>query len=298
MKKSPSLDNPLRALIQIAADLREPKNGCPWDIKQTHHSVTANLIEEAYEVLDAIKELDEKKIETYENLKEELGDLLFQVIFHAQMANEKKLFNFQDIALYICEKLIFRHPHVYSSEIDLSTETEVLKNWEKLKLEEKKKKGDEKPSMLSGIPNHMPALLKSCRLGAKAARVDFDWPKTKEGLKSLKMKVVEEIDELLVELPDDSSHFDIEPNKPEPKKEKLKKKAEEEIGDVLFAVSQLARHYHIDPEEALQKSNKKFQDRFNIMEDKFRDKLSKGKHPTFNEWEDAWQEAKEKLKQD
>ena len=247
MKQPPSLENPIEAVRRVAADLRDPEGGCPWDLKQDHKSLIKHLIEEAYEVVDSLEALTEKNISTYDALKEELGDLFFQIVLHSQLASEKKYFDLDEVSISIVNKLIFRHPHVYGklSNQGLSTEA-VLQNWEALKKEERLKDKDhsgKKKSMLSGIPKSMPALLKAYRLGQKVSRVGFDW----ENLNQIEEKIKEEIHEFREEL--------ISSEKSEKDDLEL---IEEEFGDILFVLCQYARHVQIDPERALQKANKKF----------------------------------------
>ncbi|RME93164.1 MAG: nucleoside triphosphate pyrophosphohydrolase [Candidatus Hydrogenedentota bacterium] len=280
MKKTPDLQNPIEALLQVAKDLRDPNGGCPWDLKQTHQSMAKHLVEETYEAIDAIYKLQEEDERTWGNLKEELGDVLFQVIFQAQLASEKNKFTFQDIAKYMTEKLIFRHPHVYGDLQGVDSAEQVLQNWEKLKRTEREKKGLEK-SMLDSIPNSMPALLKALRMGQKVSRVHFDWQKEIHTKQDIEKKIQEELTEWLKLLP---TNFTEEVSNVE--------KAEEELGDLLFAISQMARKYGLDPERALQKSNEKFRTRFRFMEKKFKDKLEKDELPSTEEWEAAWEEAK------
>ncbi|MES0491133.1 MAG: nucleoside triphosphate pyrophosphohydrolase [Leptospirales bacterium] len=296
MKQPPPLDDPLKAIQKLANDLRDPDEGCPWDVKQTHLSVVENLIEESYEVAGAIENLDPKKPATVREFKEELGDLLFQVVFHSQMASEVGHFNLDDVALAATEKLIFRHPHVYG-DAEGKNADEVLSNWEALKRKEKEGKNQGDESMLSGIPGALPALLKSYRMGHKVSRVNFDWV-APEGTNALHDKVQEEYQEFLAELPSNATDFkDIlrdngdehgHDNKMAAKKER----AEEEVGDLLFVIAQLARHYYIDPEFALQKANRKFQSRFEKMESVFRERLSNHDFPSLDEWEVAWSDVK------
>ena len=278
MKQIPNLNNNILEVIQtIASDLRDPNGGCPWDLKQTHQTVTKHIIEEAYEVVDAIEKLNETNIQSYINFKEELGDLLFQVIFHSQLAKEKGYFNLEDVIRYTCDKLIFRHPHVYAALEDKSLSvSDVLQNWEilKRKEKEKKEKNINQENMLSGLPMSLPALLKAYRIGEKVGRVKFDWI----DLKDVKGKVTEEWQELHDELNKDNSK---------------KIRVEEEFGDLLFALCQYARHLNIDPENALQQANIKFTKRFNYMENKICATLNQGIFPSFEEWEKLWQEAKQ-----
>ena len=283
MKQPPSLENPIEAVRRVAADLRDPEGGCPWDLKQDHKSLIKHLIEEAYEVVDSLEALTEKNISTYDALKEELGDLFFQIVLHSQLASEKKYFDLDEVSISIVNKLIFRHPHVYGklSNQGLSTEA-VLQNWEALKKEERLKDKDhsgKKKSMLSGIPKSMPALLKAYRLGQKVSRVGFDW----ENLNQIEEKIKEEIHEFREEL--------ISSEKSEKDDLEL---IEEEFGDILFVLCQYARHVQIDPERALQKANKKFIRRFNEMEEIIQKRPNSEKKLSIEDWEDYWQQVKQK----
>jgi len=282
---APDLSNPILAIQQLASDLRNPNGGCPWDLKQDHQSMIKNLIEESYEVVDAIENLSDNN--SYENLKEELGDVLFQVIFHSQLASERNLFNFNDVAKYVTEKLVFRHPHVYGDLQGIENSEQVLHNWEKLKREEreKNKQNDKPKKMLDGLPKSMPGLLKSFRMGQKVSKVGFDWSDDKKGLDKLKDKLHEEIEELFDELTDEPQQLD----------ESNKKRAKEELGDVFFVLAQLARKYEIDPEEASQYSNEKFKKRFSKIEEVFEDRLNNADFPSLDEWNIEWNKIKEHI---
>jgi MazG family protein len=290
MKTPPPLDNPYLAIQKLADDLRDPQDGCPWDREQTHQSLIENLIEETYEVAQAVEDLNPEKPATYEDLKEELGDLFFQVVFHTQLANEKNLFNLDDVVRKITEKLIYRHPHVYGDVRGVENSTEVLTNWEALKRKEKSESKKESTSALSGVPNHLPALLKSYRMGQKASRLNFDW-RYPDGAEQLFDKISEEYDELMDELPENPAVFK---NPTDPGVEQQKKRATLEFGDLFFVIAQLARHYHIDPEYALQQSNRKFERRFVSMEQELKNKLEGEVLPSTEEWEQAWKNAKKK----
>ncbi len=279
----PDLSNPYQAIRELAEKLRNPDGGCPWDLKQNFQSVAPDIIEEAYELTDAIDHLEENKPETVEHFKEELGDLLFQVVFQSQMATEKGLFTLDDVLLGITQKLILRHPHVFTNEISLSQSEDVLMNWEKIKARERQKQEqktgkDEKGSGLLGqIPESLPALFKAHRLGQKASRFHFDWNSAQEVFE----KVKEEMEEL---------HRELDPPNPD-----NQSAMEEELGDVLFTLAQLARKYSLNPEEVLQKANKKFVQRFHICEDSLREKIRKGEYPSTEEWEMEWEKAKKLL---
>lgn len=217
-------------LISIMKELREK---CPWDKKQTIKSLRQLTIEETFELADAITEED------YKSIKEELGDLLLHIVFYSKIAEEEKKFSISEVIETICEKLISRHPHIYGN-VKAETAEEVKTNWEKLKLKEGKK------SALEGVPKSLPSLVKSMRIQQKAKQVGFEWENTSQVL----AKVYEEIKEL---------EDEIKSGNPE--------KAEEEFGDVLFSLINLSRFLNIDAENALEKTNKKFISRFTKMEE-------------------------------
>jgi len=218
------------------AQLRQP-SGCPWDIKQTFDSLTTCTIEEAYEVVDAINRQD------YQHLKEELGDLLFQVVFYAQIASEKGLFNFNDIVDGINEKLIDRHPHVFADQQNNLTEQQQSTLWEQNKLKQNQRNGSK--SVLDNIPENLPELLKSVKLTKRAAVIGFDWPSIQPVFK----KMDEEITELKQAMTTGLNH-----------------RIKDELGDVLFVCTNLARHLKIDPQLALRHANNKFEKRFRAIE--------------------------------
>jgi MazG family protein len=219
----------IERLRKIMDELREE---CPWDKKQTIHSLKPQTIEEVYELTDTITN------ENWQGLKEELGDLLLHIVFYSKIGAEKNEFSFDDVIETVCNKLISRHPHIYSGTV-VSGEEEVKQNWEKIKLKEGKK------SILSGIPVTMPALIKALRLQEKTKQVGFEWDNTDQ----VKAKVEEEVGELYEAVDSgDRDHM------------------EEEFGDVLFALVNYARFIKVDPEEALERTNKKFIRRFQAME--------------------------------
>lgn len=245
-------------LVEIMAKLRAPK-GCPWDREQTHESISPYLLEETYETLDALDKGNAKE------MKEELGDLLLQVVFHAQIAADEKTTDISEIIDGICNKLIFRHPHVFG-ESKVKNSGDVLKNWEKLK----KKEGNKK-TLFSGLPKTLPALLKAYRIGQKVSRVGFDWNDT-EG-------ILEKIEEEAREL-----H--------EAKKSGVRKNIEHEYGDVLLTLANLGRFLDIDPETALRKATNRFIVRFEWMENKV-SKLGLDMHKmTAKELDDLWNQSK------
>jgi len=245
-------------LIEIMARLRGSQ-GCPWDREQTHDSLKRYLIEEAYEILDAIDSQDPQ------HLKEELGDLLLQIVFHAQIASESNRFDMGDVLEGIITKLIRRHPHVFG-ETEVTSAREVLLNWEEIKSKEKK----ERASIIAGIPRSFPALIYAFKLQSRAAKVGFDW----EDVEGVFEKILEEVDEL--------------------KRAKIGKgEIEDEVGDLLFAIVNLARHFDIDPELALEKTNKKFERRFRYIEDKASEKGGNLAEMSLEEKDKLWDEAKE-----
>jgi tetrapyrrole methylase family protein/MazG family protein len=237
------------------------KDGCPWDRLQTHQSLLSYLIEESYEVLDTIEAKDDQR------LKEELGDLLLQIIFHAAIAKERKKFDIYEVIEHLHQKLIERHPHVFRDKKKLVPE-EVLKNWEHIKLTTDRAKNKR---VLSGLPRHLPALLKAYRVQEKVGRFDFDWKKTDE----IFLKIEEEIKELKKAY-----------------RKRKKEDIEEELGDILFSWVNLCRHLEINPEFALRKTIDKFVKRFNYIEGRLKEKkipLHKAGLPLLDS---LWEEAK------
>ena len=245
----------IEKLLETMRILRS-ENGCKWDREQTHKSVRENMLEEAYEAVDAINSGDMK------HLKEELGDVLLQVVLHAQIADDEGQFNFDDVAKTINEKLIHRHPHVFS-DTKVADVKEILSNWEKLKLEEK----PHRKSVLDGISKSQSALMKAQKISKKAVRVGFEW----QNLEQLKECVKSEFIEF--------------------ENAKTRQEKEEEFGDILFALVNLARWNKIDAEQALNIANEKFTKRFRKMEEIAQKPL---KDLTFEEWEELWIQAKNK----
>lgn len=250
----------LKQLIETIAILRSP-DGCPWDREQTHKSLRENLLQETYEALDAIDKGDD------DNLKEELGDVLLQVVLHSQIAREEGNFTIEDVAKAITEKLIRRHPHVFS-DVKVKDSEEVMVNWEKLKRQEK----PERKSALSGIAATLPALMTAQELSKKAVKTGFEWPDEK----SLWECFESEIQEFKHEIAENNKEL-----------------MEEEFGDILFSLVNVARWHGIDPEIALINANKKFKKRFQMMESLASRDLSEY---NIDELEDFWQKSKEKLK--
>ena len=246
-------------LIEVIRRLRAP-DGCQWDREQTHQSLKPNMLEEAYEAVDAMDDND------MVHLKEELGDVLLQVVLHAQIASEKGDFNIEDVAQGIKDKLIHRHPHVFGNQKVSSTD-EILANWEKLKAEEKK----HRKSAMDGISKSQSALMTAQKISKKAVKTGFEWPNEN----SLYECVFSEFDEFK-----------------EACQEQDKNHMEEELGDILFAVVNLARWNKIDAEQALLKSNKKFEKRFRKMEELATKPLE---DYSFEEFDKLWKQAKKEL---
>lgn len=261
------MTQPLDEFIATIARLRAP-DGCPWDREQDHLSLARYLLEETYEVLEAIHEGDPKK------LREELGDLLLQIVLHAQIASENGQFNMQDIAAGINQKMISRHPHVFAKG-DAKTADEVVQRWEELKEEESQKMGDDK-SVVDKVPNTLPALLKALKVSEKAVSLGFEWDNTEHVWE----KLLSEVDELHVELT-------------RPEKEQNRKEIELELGDVLFTLVNIARWQKMNPEESLLMAIEKFRRRFRHME-----KISTRplKELSKEELNDLWEEAKRQLR--
>jgi nucleoside triphosphate diphosphatase len=237
----------LQEAVEIMARLRGP-DGCPWDREQTFDSIKRHTLEETYEVFDAIER------RAWPDLKDELGDLLLQVLFYAQMASEAGYFNLQDVASNLNAKLIRRHPHIFG-DVVASDSADVLRNWEQIKQSEKKasatpqSSSSQSSSMLDDVPRTMPAIMEASKLGSRAAKVGFDWPNS-DGLFD---KLQEEIGELKAELTPSSEG-------------QSQTAVQDEFGDLLFTAVNLARHLKVDPETALRAANAKFRRRFAAME--------------------------------
>ncbi|MEA2978087.1 MAG: nucleoside triphosphate diphosphatase [Alphaproteobacteria bacterium] len=263
---TPSRD--IARLIEIMAALRTPGSGCPWDLQQDFRSIAPYTIEEAYEVADAIERDD------FDDLRDELGDLLLQVVYHARMAEEQNRFAFGDVVSAITEKLLRRHPHVFGDAHGLNAEA-VAKLWQKIKAEEKAARPsagpDKDKGALAGIPVALPALTRALKLQTKASAVGFDWNDPMAVL----AKIREEADEIEAELIAGKQ-----------------KDAAAEVGDLLFAVVNLARHLHADPEAMLRATNAKFEHRFEAIEQAL---AARGKSPqesTLTEMDALWDAAK------
>jgi MazG family protein len=258
----------LAELLAIMRALRDPAGGCPWDIEQTFASIASYTIEEAYEVAGAIEDGD------WSALKEELGDLLLQVVFHARMAEEQNLFDFADVAGAISAKMIRRHPHVFAGLRGIENAAAQTAAWEDHKAAERAEKAAKKMGgLLDDVPRALPALLRALKLQKCAASVGFDWDSAP--------KVVEKIAEEAAEI--------VEAQGAGASAEKL----EEEVGDLLFAVANLARHLKVDPESALRAANEKFARRFRFIEKTLAARGSSPAAASLDEMEAIWQAAKE-----
>ena len=259
---TPSRD--IGRLIEIMAALRTPTSGCPWDLAQNFATIAPYAIEEAYEVADAIARDD------LADLKDELGDLLLQVVFHARMAEEQSAFDFGDVVQAITEKLLRRHPHVFGDERS-QTPQAVEGLWERIKAQEKAARGPSPgEGALAGVPVALPALTRALKLQAKAGRVGFDWNDPRAVLR----KIREEADEIEAALDGDGSD------------------AAAEVGDLLFAAVNLARHLRADPEALLRRTNQKFERRFAAIEHALAGRGKKPQDATLAEMDALWEEAK------
>lgn len=248
-------------LVEVVAKLRAP-DGCPWDRKQTHETILTDLLEEVYEFLEAVDEKDKP------HMREELGDILLQVVFHSQIASEEQEFTLDDVAGEIAEKLVRRHPHVFGDLKVDSTET-VLKNWDAIKNAEKGK--EDRKSVLDGVPKALPSLLRAEKIQKKAAKVGFDWSEIAPVLD----KVEEEFKEFREALEAGNTE-----------------EAELELGDILFSLVNVARHQKISAEESLRLSINKFSKRFNYVEEQYDFDHQKMKKATLEELDNFWNQSK------
>jgi ATP diphosphatase len=255
----------IQRLLTIMSRLRDPQSGCPWDKEQTFATIAPYTIEEAYEVADAIERSD------LDDLKGELGDLLFQVVFHAHMAREQGKFDFDDVVNAISDKLERRHPHVFANaKINNAQEQNIA--WEEHKRKERAAK-HENVSVLDDVPVGLPALTRAAKLGKRASSVGFDWP----DIHGVLDKIEEEVRELRAEI-----------------KQNQHDKIQSEIGDVLFSIVNLGRHFHIDLETALRQTNAKFERRFRYVEMRLREQGKTPQQSTLEEMDRLWDEAKGK----
>lgn len=257
------MDQSIHRLLEIMRALRDPNSGCAWDREQTFESIVPHTLEEAYEVAEAIGSADSDRI------RDELGDLLFQVVFLARIAEERGLFNFDDVARGISDKLVRRHPHVFTQRAGLSAD-EQTRAWEAFKAEERAASGER--GVLDGVARSLPALTRAVKLGKRAARVNFDWPDAS----GMRLKLDEELAEFEATL---SGNEGVD-------------RQHDELGDLLFVIANWARHLRLDPEAALRGSNQKFERRFAEME-----RLAAAAGTPLLEldleaWEQLWQQAK------
>ena len=253
-------DKRLEATARLLEVMNTLRRECPWDREQTFDSLRSNTIEETYELADAITD------HNMEGIKEELGDLLLHVVFYSKLGEEDGAFDFGDVANALCDKLIYRHPHVYG-DIHANTPSEVIENWEALKLRKKNRRS----GTLGGVPRSLPAMVKAYRMGEKAAGAGFDW----EQKEDVWDKVREELGEVEAEMKSGS-----------------KTDLEGEFGDLLFALVNACRLYGVDPESALERTNKKFIQRFNYMEERAAAKGHTLHEMSLGAMEELWQEAK------
>ncbi|MBL4802879.1 MAG: nucleoside triphosphate pyrophosphohydrolase [Emcibacter sp.] len=266
------IEDSISKLIDIMQSLRDPHGGCPWDIEQDFSSIAPYTIEEAYEVAEAIEKND------MPHLKDELGDLLFQVVFHSQIAQEKGHFTFTDVTNSICDKMIRRHPHVFGDAGYRNAEEQTAA-WEIQKAKERKDK-DRQSSVLDGVTSGLPALTRAIKLQNRAARVGFDWPDTSQ--------VLDKLNEEMAEL----SHELVQAKKGEDNMDLIT----EEFGDMMFVYANLARHLKIDPESALRSANYKFEKRFKKVESLAEEQGKCLEDMTLEEMDALWDQVKAREK--
>lgn len=287
--------------VEIMARLRAP-GGCPWDREQTFDSIKPYTLEETYEVLEAIDNRD------WDELKGELGDLLLQVLFYSEMAQEQGSFSIDDVLERLCNKLIDRHPHVFG-EVKAETPADVLRNWEALKAEEKKKRlqagggkaakeKETKESVLAGVSSGIPALLEAFKLSSRAAHVGFDWPNI-EGLFGKLQEETEELRENLKEFPAPGPQPQgrgVAGSGKQKVADDLRARLEDEVGDLFFVLVNIARYLALDPESALKRSNRKFKQRFQWVEEQLRASGRVPQEASMEELESLWQHSKQREK--
>ena len=263
----------LSRLLYLMGRLRDPQTGCPWDLKQTFQTIVPHTLEEVYEVVDTIERGD------YKHLKEELGDLLFQVVFYSQLGSEQGLFDFNDVGMTLLHKLIVRHPHVFpdgtlESERDeeaVTDERQIKKTWESIKSSERKKKGEE--SVFSDVPAGFPALVRATKLQKRAATLGFDWPS---------------IDGVMAKLDEETKELNEALEQSDPQA------IEEELGDLMFTTVNLCRHLGVDAETSLRKSTQKFERRFRLVEESVQSSDQTFDTTTLEELEHYWNQAKQR----
>ncbi|HEX8800287.1 MAG TPA: nucleoside triphosphate pyrophosphohydrolase [Terriglobales bacterium] len=293
----PTTGERFESAVSIMARLRAP-GGCPWDREQTFDTIKPYTLEETYEVLEAIDARD------WDELAGELGDLLLQVLFYAEMAAEEKHFTIDDVLDRLSNKLVDRHPHVFG-EVKADTPGDVVRNWQALKAEEKKKRSREgsnnskhphPDSVLHGVSSAMPALIEAYKISTRVAHVGFDWP----NIQGLFDKLSEETDELRHNLkeypppgPQPQSAMPVASARGVTIPEELRAHLEDEVGDLLFVLVNIARYLTLDPESALRKTNRKFRRRFEYLEGKLRERGRKPANASLEEMEALWQESKQ-----
>lgn len=259
----------IQNLLEIVAKLRDPNGGCPWDLKQNYKTMIPHLLEESYEVVEAIEQ------NNIANLREELGDLLLQTVFLSQLAKEDNLFTFDEVVAELSEKLVRRHPHVFGDK-SANNEQEALQNWNAMKAAENQSKGHH--SILDNIPLAFPALMRAEKIQKKCSKVGFDW----DNVQAVLAKVEEEIEEVKQEL--NRPHFSAE-------------KMEEELGDLLFATVNLTRHLGVQAEESLRKANLKFERRFRAVEQKLTALGKTFEQSSLMEMDRLWDQVKQEENQ-
>ncbi len=260
-------------LLSLMHRLRDKNTGCPWDIEQNFHSIAPHTIEEAYEVADAISRDD------MEDLQSELGDLLLQVVFHAQIAKENGLFDFEDIARTITHKLIRRHPHIFADDA-INSASEQVQQWEALKAKEREAKAAKKgqrSSLLDDVPRNLPAMIRASKLQKRAANVGFNWEQPEQ--------IIEKLEEELTELKAELHHNNTN-------------RISEELGDIFFVICNIANHYHINPEAALATTNAKFERRFNYIEAQLANENRTPEQATLDEMDRFWNEIRVQEKEE
>ncbi len=261
------MSHPIEELVTIMSKLREPEKGCPWDLKQNFDTIIPHTIEETFEVVDAIHNKD------WNNLKEELGDLLFQVIFYSHLAKEEALFDFNEVVETANEKLMRRHPHVFS-QVSFQSVAEIKANWEQEKAREREAQGKQPQSILDSVPRSLPALSRAAKIQKQCAKHGFDWDTLEPVADKVKEEVDEVLEETLQETLDDNA-------------------IEEELGDLLFAAVNLARHLGKDPEVALRKANHKFERRFKGVERLVGEKGKQLEDFNLQQLDEMWERIKE-----
>jgi MazG family protein len=273
---------PIQRLLDIMARLRDPQRGCPWDLEQSFQTIAPYTVEEAYEVADAIERGD------LSSLRDELGDLLFQVVFHSQMAQERGAFAFDDVVNAICDKMERRHPHVFGNAQIASADAQTVA-WEEQKRRERAEKG---VSVLDDVPLALPALTRANKLGKRAAQVGFEWSDVNRALDKLDEEVAEfkaEVRSHFCLQADSVTHGDADPHR-----SRQQERLAAEIGDVLFCVVNVCRYLKIDPEAALKNTNSSFERRFRYVEQGLRARGKTPEQATLAEMDQLWDEGKVK----